>query len=37
MLLEREDGRKEGKHECESEALIGCLPYVPGPGIRAAA
>ena len=34
VFIERggtEEGRE--KHQCETEALIGCLPYVPRPGI----
>ena len=29
----RERRKEREKHQCERETLIGCLPYVPGPGI----
>ena len=32
--FQREGGRK--KHRCKREASIGCLPYVPKPGIKPA-
>ena len=30
---EREKGREREKHWCNREALIGCLPRMPGPEI----
>ena len=39
-MLSRERGRGRGrekeKHQCEREASIGCLPFVPGLGITCA-
>ena len=33
-FLERKGEKKREKHQCEREALIGCLPYAPRPEIK---
>ena len=34
LLLERAEGRERKKHQCETEALIACLSYAVGLGIK---